>query len=102
PAIVGSSCSRNPGGADGRGESGAVVRVLVAAVMSSAPFLVRHGAGLSASAAPVSRVTLAAGPLSIWRLLAWGVGLWSGGFSGGRPGGGGGGRRRGGGGGRRR
>jgi hypothetical protein len=58
--------------------------VLVAAVMSSAPFSVRHGTGLSASAAPVSRVTLAAGPLSMWRLLACGVGLWSGGLCWGR------------------
>src|SRR5215207_1649859 len=40
PAIVGSSRNRSPGGADGRVGAGAVVRVLVAEVMSSAPFSV--------------------------------------------------------------
>src|SRR5512132_1626552 len=50
PAIVGSSCSRSPGGADGRVEGGAVVGVLVAGVMSSAPSSMAgsalHGVGL--------------------------------------------------------
>src|SRR5215216_6006869 len=60
PAIVGSSCSRSPGGAAVWVGGGAVAGVLAAVVMSSAPFSVRHGTDPSATAAGRRLVTLAA------------------------------------------
>src|SRR5215218_1556734 len=79
PALVGSSCSRSPGGAGGRVGGGAVVGVLVAAVMSSAPFSVRHGTDLSATAVGRRLVTLGIARPSTWPLLACAAGLRSGG-----------------------